>query len=191
VSLFVSFTFIGKIRYSSQLQIRRESLLRTEINKFVNDLVGGWNSWHTHPKMSKALSMLRKEKHNLMVMENNDEIYGVIKSQRANADLLYAVKLRSNGTFLCGTQNLRRCGGLRGSGPCKHLFLLALVLLTNGSSMEKLLSWYQKALNIRYKMSQADKEDMTIIFEEYAGVLTGEIEWREIETLPEDYLALS
>jgi hypothetical protein len=32
---------------------------------------------------------------------------------------------------------------------------------------------------------------MKTIFEEYAGVLAGDVEWREIETLPEDYLALS
>lgn len=161
------------------------------IDEFVDTLVGGWNSWYQNPKMSKALSMLQKEKHNLMVMERDHEVYGVIKSQRTKADLLYAVKLRDNGTFLCGTQNLRRCGGLRGSGPCKHLFLLALVLTGNGSSKEKLLSWYQKAMGIHYTISKQDKEDMKTVFEEYAGVLAGDVEWREIETLPEDYLALS
>lgn len=162
-----------------------------KINEFAEALVGGWNSWNSHPKMSKALSMLRKEKHNLLVMETSDEVYGVIKSQRSSADLLYAVKLRSNGTFLCGTQNLRRCGGLRGSGPCKHLFLLALALIANGSTKEKLLNWYQQASGVSIKITKQDKEDMRTIFEEYAGVLTGDVEWREIETMPEDYLALS
>lgn len=162
-----------------------------KIDEFVDALVGGWRSWNSHPKMNKALQMLRKQKHNLMLMETDDEIYGVIKSQRKNADLLYAVKLRSDGTFLCGTQNLRRCGGLRGYGPCKHLFLLALVLIANGSSKEKFLTWYQRASNVSYRITAQDKEDMRTVFEEYAGVLTGDVEWREIETLPEDYLALS
>ncbi|MHA1228495.1 MAG: hypothetical protein ACTSPV_17340 [Candidatus Hodarchaeales archaeon] len=170
---------------------------KNEVDAFVNNLFSSpnsWSTWNYNPKMGKALNMLKKEKHNLMVKEEDDEIYGVIKSQR-NVDLLYAVALREDGTFLCGTQNLRRCGGLRGSGPCKHIYLMALVLCMTGTKPEKILPWYKKALKINYTLSKSDKETMRDIFEEYAKVLSGEfeqqeVEWREIETYPEDYLAL-
>lgn len=164
-----------------------------EIKHFVSSITGrsGPASWGYEPKLDKALYMLQKQSHNLMVVETDIEVYGVIKSQRKSSDLLYAVNLTSEGTFFCGTQNLRRCGGLRGSGPCKHLYLLSLVLLMNGSSVEKLISWYRSARTHSYTMSKEDKNEMKNIFEEYATGLTGEVEWREIETFPEDYLVLT
>ncbi|MHA1973453.1 MAG: hypothetical protein ACTSW1_10695 [Candidatus Hodarchaeales archaeon] len=170
---------------------------KTEVDDFLEGLFGtpGYLGTYSYSrKMAKALSMLKKEKHSLMVKEEDTQIYGVIKSQR-NVDLLYAVVMREDGTFLCGTQNLRRCGGLRGSGPCKHIYLMALVLMMTGTNPGKILPWYKKAEHASYTISKADKETMRDIFEEYARVLSGElgqqeVEWREIETYPEDYLTL-
>ena len=167
-----------------------------EINQFIYKFKRIGKS----ARVDKAKTMLTKTKYNLMVIEGENEIHGVMKSQ-TNPNLLYAVKLTADGNFLCGTQNLRRCGGLRGAGPCKHLYLLALALLKSGSAPQKITKLYETAVNKSVKISSPEKQEMEHIFQEYAARMSGdyqesadsedEIEWREIETDPEDYMALS
>ncbi|MFW9995903.1 MAG: hypothetical protein ACFFD4_27940 [Candidatus Odinarchaeota archaeon] len=157
---------------------------KQEVDQFISSLTGSWYN----PKMDKARAMLKKQGHNLMVYENDEEIYGVVKSQRSNAELLYAVKITKDGRFFCGTQNLRRCGGLRGTGPCKHIYLLGLAAVMDSSDVHKLTDWFR---NASHGYSSNNSSEMKAIFEEYVGVLSGQVEWREIETLPEDYLAMT
>ena len=74
--------------------------------------------------------MLRAEQFRLYAKVEADHLVGVVKSQ-TNPDLVYSCRLASDGTYSCGTQNLRACGGLQGS-PCKHLLVLIVGLTKAG-----------------------------------------------------------
>src|SRR5262249_7991150 len=84
-------------------------------------------------KLGKALLMLKAERFQLFSQIEKDSLVGVVKSQ-TNADLVYSCRLASDGSFSCCTQNLRPCGGLRGS-LCKHLLVL-VVGLTKGGELD-------------------------------------------------------
>jgi hypothetical protein len=81
-------------------------------------------------RVDRAIDMLRREVYRLHHRLSANELVGVVKSQ-SDPDLLYAVRLRSDGTFGCCTQNLHACGGLRGRA-CKHLLLVLLALVRSG-----------------------------------------------------------
>lgn len=167
-------------------------MYRTQTDSFIRT----FSDYGDSAKISKAKRMLRKTNYNLMVVEKDYEIYGVIKSQ-TNPNLLYAVTLDSKGNYFCGTQNLRRCGGLR-NGPCKHMYLLALVLINSGSDYDKISMLFRNIVNRNTTVGVSEKEQMENIFIDYANRTsseyleatssTDEIEWREIDTDPEDYI---
>lgn len=137
-------------------------------------------------KLSKAAAMLRAEKFQLYAKVSADEVVGVVKSQ-TNEDLVYSCRLARDGTFGCGTQNLRQCGGLFGS-PCKHLLVLIVGLAKAGTlDATAAHQWTHAA---RGKSPTFDKDALALTFLQYKGGEAGEVDWRPTETIPEDFYAM-
>jgi hypothetical protein len=137
-------------------------------------------------KLEKATSMLRAERFRLYTKVEANHLVGVVKSQ-TNPDLVYSCRLGSDGTYGCGTQNLRSCGGLQGS-PCKHLLVL-IVGLAKAGELDPAMAhaWTQAA---RGKQPLFDKDALSETFLKYKGAEAGEIDWRPTETIPEDFYAM-
>ena len=137
-------------------------------------------------RMDKVMKMLKGERFQLFSEVTEQHLTGVVKSQ-TDASLFYACKLADDGTYMCCTQNLNVCGGLRGK-PCKHLLVLVVGLAQAGAADADLLSKWTKAT--AGKKAVLDKDAMSATFVKYKGAEAGEIDWRPTETIPEDYYAL-
>ncbi len=138
------------------------------------------------PRMQKATSMLKADRFRLFNEVEEDHVTGVVKSQ-GDPTLVYACKIDKAGRYMCCTQNLNVCGGLRGK-PCKHLLVLMVGLVQSGGADATLLSAWAKSAS--GKKPVLDKDAMSATFVKYKGAEAGEIDWRPTETIPEDYYAL-
>jgi hypothetical protein len=137
-------------------------------------------------RMDKVMKMLKADRFQLFSEVGDDHVTGVVKSQTDPA-LFYACKLSSKGGFMCCTQNLFACGGLRGK-PCKHLLVLVVGLAQAGQAdLETMAKWTSAT---KGKKPALDKDAMSATFVKYKGAEAGEIDWRPTETIPEDYYAL-
>ncbi|MGE3803468.1 MAG: pentapeptide repeat-containing protein [Gemmataceae bacterium] len=137
-------------------------------------------------RLANALKMLRSDRFQLFVELNDSSLIGVVKSQ-TDKNLVYSCRLANDGTFSCGTQNLRPCGGLGGL-LCKHLLVLIVGLARAGQfDPAKADAWVQAS---RVKKPSLDKDAMSETFLRYKGAEAGEVDWRPTETIPEDYYAL-
>lgn len=136
-------------------------------------------------RLKKAMTMLKKDSFELFSQVNKDELVGVVKSQ-TDKSLVYSCRLTKEGEFTCCTQNLNACGGLRGS-LCKHL-LVMLVGLTQGKKLKPAVGakWCSESASQKPTL---EKEIMTEVLLKYQGAEAGDIDWRPMETVPEDYLA--
>lgn len=154
-------------------QISLASLF-TELNKIIDD-----------GRMDKVKAMLRADRFQLFSEVNDDRVTGVVKSQ-TDGSLFYACSIDAKGRYMCCTQNLNVCGGLRGK-PCKHLLVL-MVGLAQGAQLDPTaaLNW---AKATRGKKAVLDKDSMSATFIRYKGAEAGEVDWRPTETIPEDYYA--
>jgi hypothetical protein len=137
-------------------------------------------------RMDKVKKMLRADRFQLFHEVNDDSVTGVVKSQ-TDPSLFYACKLDKGGKYMCCTQNLNVCGGLRGK-PCKHLLVLVVGLAQAGAADAEVMSKWTKATS--GKKPLLDKDAMSATFVKYKGAEAGEIDWRPTETIPEDYYAL-
>jgi uncharacterized protein YjbI with pentapeptide repeats len=136
-------------------------------------------------RVKKALKMLQAETFQLYCNLNENSLVGVVKSQTVG-ELVYSCRLTQKGEFCCGTQNLKHCGGLRGS-LCKHLLVLVIGLTKAGELDPNLADkWVRASLAQQPKM---DKDMMAETFLRYKGAQSGDIDWRPTETMPEDYYA--
>ncbi len=136
-------------------------------------------------RFDQTMKMLKSQKFQLFSEVSDQFIAGVIKSQ-TDANLVYCCQLCSNGNFSCSTQNLRACGGLRGV-PCKHLLVLILGLAKAEQIDPTTVStWMDASIS---RKPTCDTERTTATFVKYGGAQCGEIDWRPIETIPEDYYA--
>ncbi|AKU93943.1 hypothetical protein AKJ09_00607 [Labilithrix luteola] len=137
-------------------------------------------------RMDKVRKMLKADRFQLFSEVTDGHVTGVVKSQ-TDASLFYACKISDQGAFMCCTQNLNVCGGLRGK-PCKHLLVLLVGLAQAGAADADVLSkWAKSAAG---KKPALDKDAMSATFVKYKGAEAGEIDWRPTETIPEDYYAL-
>jgi hypothetical protein len=137
-------------------------------------------------RMAKVTSMLKADRFQLFSEVTDSHVTGVVKSQ-TDASLFYACKIESGGRYMCCTQNLNVCGGLRGK-PCKHLLVLMVGLASAGQADSSVLStWVRGTKN---KKAELDKDSMSATFIKYKGAEAGEVDWRPTETIPEDYYAL-
>ncbi|NUO50618.1 MAG: hypothetical protein HOV80_17325 [Polyangiaceae bacterium] len=137
-------------------------------------------------RMGKVMKMLRADRFQLFSEVDDEHVTGVVKSQ-TDPSLFYACKLHKSGSYMCCTQNLNVCGGLRGK-PCKHLLVLVIGLAQAGQADAEMMSKWTKATSGRKPV--LDKDAMSATFVKYKGAEAGEIDWRPTETIPEDYYAL-
>ena len=137
-------------------------------------------------RMDKVKKMLKADRFQLFSEVTGDRVTGVVKSQ-TDASLFYACSVAERGGYMCCTQNLNVCGGLRGK-PCKHLLVL-LVGLAQAGQLEPgtSLKWARATKN---KKPVLDKDSMSATFIKYKGAEAGEVDWRPTETIPEDYYAI-
>jgi hypothetical protein len=135
-------------------------------------------------RIDKAIKMLKKEKFQLYSEVTDDIVCGIVSSQ-TDPDLVYACKLNNEGEFACNTQNLKVCGGLKGS-LCKHI----LVLLV-GLTAAKQLAPTRAAQLVLASKPEKPKTSFGLgkVFLKYKGAQACEIDWRPTETIPEDYYA--
>lgn len=135
-------------------------------------------------RLSKSLKMLKADRFELFSEVVDDSFVGVVKSQ-SDADLVYSCRLTSGGDFACCTQNLNPCGGLRGA-LCKHL-LVRIVGLTKGEQIDpqKAATWADASNACKPEL---DKDIMSEVLLKYKGAEAGEVDWRPVETIPEDYM---
>jgi hypothetical protein len=137
-------------------------------------------------RMEKVMSMLKADKFQLFSDVQDDHVTGVVKSQ-SDPSLFYACKMDKSGGYMCCTQNLNVCGGLRGK-PCKHLLVLMVGLAQSGQLDPGVgLAWVKAS---KGKKAALDKESMSATFIRYKGAEAGDVDWRPTETIPEDYYAL-
>ena len=148
--------------------------LFTELDKAVGD-----------GRMDKVRKMLRADRFQLFSEVNDDKVTAVIKSQ-TDPSLFYACSVDKGGRYMCCTQNLYPCGGLRGK-PCKHL-LVMLVGLAQGQQIDPAVA-LQWARATKGKAPALDKDAVSATFIRYKGAEAGEVDWRPTETIPEDYYA--
>lgn len=136
-------------------------------------------------RFTKAMKMLKADRFQLFVRQDEEQLVGVVKSQ-SNPDLVYSCRLGHDGSFACCTQKLNPCGGLRGA-LCKHLLVLIIGLANSGDlDLDKAL---QCVKDSKRRKPVLDKEEMGTILLEYKGAEAGEVDWRPTETIPEDYYA--
>jgi hypothetical protein len=139
-------------------------------------------------KLAKALAMLRGERFQLYADVQPEVVCGVVRSQ-SSAGRVYACRLAGDGRYSCCTQNLIQCVVSRGS-PCKHLLVLVLGLVkAEQLPAAAALDWLHKARRMGQKPDgyKPDKDVATATFLKYKGVEAGEIDWRPMETVPEDF----
>lgn len=135
--------------------------------------------------VKKALTMLKKDQFHLYTEMGDDHLSGLVKSQ-SNPDLIYSCRIESDGSYACCTQNLRRCGGLNYS-ICKHLCVLIIGTATADKvDLDEMNKWVRMS---RSRKPKLDKDQMTTLFLKWKGMQAGEIDWRPIETTPEDYFS--
>ncbi len=137
-------------------------------------------------RLKKATSMLKAERFRLFAQAADDHLAGVVKSQN-DPDLVYSCRLTKEGNFSCCTQNLNVCGGLRGA-LCKHLLVL-IIGMTKGGELDPTTvnQWIQAS---KYKKPELDKDVMGETLLRYKGAEAGDVDWRPMETIPEDYYSL-
>ena len=135
--------------------------------------------------MDKVRAMLRADRFQLFSEVSDDRVTGVVKSQTDHS-LFYACSVDKDGRYMCCTQNLNPCGGLRGK-PCKHLLVL-LVGLAQGQQLDPAVAvrWAKATVGMKAAL---DKDSMSATFIRYKGAEAGEVDWRPTETIPEDYYA--
>lgn len=137
-------------------------------------------------RIGNAVSMLKKDRFQLFSELTDNHVIGIVKSQ-TDPDLVYSCRLGSAGDFSCCTQNLKPCGGLRGA-ICKHLLVLLIGLAQRDEQQaQTLFAWILASQ--RHKPT-LDKMAMSETLLRYKGAEAGEIDWRPMETIPEDYFAI-
>lgn len=152
-----------------------------DFEKFMQNLSENFDT----DRLKKATQMLKKETFQLFVAVSDKSMVGIVKSQ-TDPDLTYSCKLTADGHSSCGTQNLNACGGLRGS-LCKHL--LVLLIGTTKADMLEPESAIKWVIASKTRKPAIDKDTITDTFLKYKGAEAGDIDWRPIETIPEDYYA--
>jgi hypothetical protein len=159
-----------------------QSPTRFEFENFLTLLRGTTDG----SRLANALTMLKAERFQLFSQVEDEAVVGVVRSQ-SSVSRVYSCRLGADGSFGCGTQNLRTCGGLRGA-VCKHLLVLIVGLVRGGAFAPEVAQRWVRASHQR--RPTLDPDAMSATFLRYKGAEAGEVDWRPTETIPEDYYAL-
>ncbi|MBX9694000.1 MAG: pentapeptide repeat-containing protein [Cyanobacteria bacterium] len=158
--------------------------LKAEVDcQTVEELIDRLSRSLDSSKMEKAMKMLKKDSFQLYSELDYNKISGIVRSQ-TDEELVYACSLDEDGNYCCCTQNLKSCGGLKGS-ICKHLLVLLVGLAKSGAiDCHQAACWSIASSALRAKLN---RENMAALFIKFQGALAGDIDWRPTETMPEDY----
>jgi hypothetical protein len=137
-------------------------------------------------RLGRALEMLKAERFYLFSHVESRALVGVVRSQ-TDPGLVYSCRLTAEGAFACCTQDLALCLGLR-TAVCKHLLVL-LVGLVKAEEVDPrtVLDWVRASQTRRPTL---DEDLLAETLLRYKAAQAGAIDWRPIETIPEDYYAL-
>lgn len=112
-------------------------------------------------------------------------IQGIVRSQ-SDGERFYACSLAADGAHACCSERLNPCGGLR-DGACKHILVLLLGLVQAGQlEAGRADEWLCASIGQRAAL---DREAMAELLLRYQGAQAGTLDWRPVDTIPEDFLA--
>lgn len=172
---------LGPDPYTEKLRKLISEITSADFDEFIKQI----NKRFDEARIKKALDMLKKEEFQLFTDVDTNRVGGIVKSQ-TDKELVYSCRLASDGNFSCCTQNLKPCGGLKGS-LCKHLLVLVIGLVKTGKLDPT--SGVKWVLYSTLEKPNVDKDLSSELFLKYKGAEKGEIDWRPTHTVPEDYYA--
>lgn len=137
-------------------------------------------------KVQRALDMFSSQKKILFVVKDKNHLSAVIQSQQ-NEEKEYVTYLNSDGNFFCCTPEKEECLGL-GRKICKHIMLSMIAAIKlNPNLQDELIKW---TISSKKKNPHLIEEHATETYQRYRLALIGDVQWRPVELLPEDYVLL-
>lgn len=113
------------------------------------------------------------------------QLVGIVRSQ-SEPERYYACSLAADGRYACCSERIHPCGGLR-DGACKHILVLLLGLVQSGQiDAGQADAWLCASIGQRATL---DREAMAELVLRYQGAQAGTLDWRPVDTIPEDFLA--
>lgn len=113
------------------------------------------------------------------------QLSGIVRSQ-SERERFYACSLAADGRHACCSERIYPCGGLR-DGVCKHILVLLLGLVQSGQlDAGQADAWLCASIGQRAAL---DREAMAELVLRYQGAEAGTLDWRPVDTVPEDFLA--
>ncbi|MEX2683339.1 MAG: hypothetical protein Q6373_017315 [Candidatus Sigynarchaeota archaeon] len=137
-------------------------------------------------KITRAINMLRSQRNMLFIKSEKTAVHGIVRSQ-SHAGTEYATCIGEGGKYYCVSNTLSPCLGLQGT-ICKHVLLTIIAAAKDGKvDRAALTAWIQAALS---QWPRLDETEAVSIFTEYkSGPLEIGMDWRQVEVLPEDFVA--
>ncbi|RJG37991.1 hypothetical protein [Motilimonas pumila] len=140
-------------------------------------------------RLKKALQMLKESSYSLYKTHDTQHIKGIVSSQTSSSEA-YSCMLTHEGHYSCCSEELTPCWGLQGGGACKHILVLLLGLAKNGDvDATTLFKWVQSSTTQKVKDDDESQDLLAQTWLRYKGAQAGELDWRPMETVPEDYYA--
>ncbi len=142
-------------------------------------------------RIKRALDMLKRERMQLFTEVADEHIAGIVRSQTGYSEY-YSTRLHADGRYSCCEPSLSWCMGM-GGGVCKHL----LVLLMGAVQSQQLpaataRAWLAAAQQPKSRKSAGGTPIKDLLSEtilRYQAATAGELDWRPLETVPEDFYA--
>lgn len=143
-------------------------------------------------RLRKALQMLQDDSFSLYSDHDHLQITGIISSQ-SGYSTAYSCLLDHEGSYSCCDDGLNKCMGMDnmyGRGICKHTLVLLLGLVNSGGlDANRVFRWVVASTQHRAGKDDTTKDRLAKTWLRYKGMKAGEIDWRPMETIPEDYYA--
>ncbi|MCU0755756.1 MAG: hypothetical protein MUE46_11645 [Xanthomonadales bacterium] len=142
-------------------------------------------------RIKRALDMLRRERMQLFTEVSDDHVAGIVRSQTGYSDY-YSTRLHADGRYSCCDPSLAWCMGM-GGGVCKHLLALLLGLVQSQQlPAATARAWLAAAQQPKSRKSAGGTPIKDLLAEtilRYKAASAGELDWRPLETVPEDFYA--
>lgn len=140
-------------------------------------------------RLQKALVMLKTSAFDLYNEHDAISATGIIQSQTGTSSA-YACTIDDKGVYSCCDDNLDACWGMQGGGVCKHNLVLLLGLVNNNAlDASTVFNWITKTNLVGPSSSKSTEDNLAKTWLRYKGVKAGKLDWRPMETIPEDYYA--
>jgi hypothetical protein len=140
-------------------------------------------------RLQKALQMLKASSVSLYNEHDTVSASGVIQSQTGTSSA-YACTIDHKGVYSCCDDNLDACWGMQGGGVCKHSLVLLLGLVNNNVlDASTAFHWISQTNHQSPSSSKSTDDNLAKTWLRYKGAKAGKLDWRPMETIPEDYYA--